>query len=60
MALGIKKITESVVEDERSLIMLGKLNSDSSKVEFDDNKAVPLGAIISDANTTGKKATLRV
>ena len=60
MALGIKKITESVIEDERSLIMLGKLNGDSSKVEFDDNKAVPVGAIISDANTTGKKATLRV
>ena len=58
MALGIKKITESVVEDDRSLIMLGKLNGD--KVEFNDNKAVPLGAIISDANTTGDKATLRV
>jgi hypothetical protein len=60
MALGIKKITESVVEDDRSLIMLGKLNNDSSKIEFDDNKAVPIGAIISDANTTGSKATLRV
>lgn len=58
MALGIKKITESVVEDDRSLIMLGKLNDD--KVEFDDNKAVPVGAIISDAKTVGDKATLRV
>lgn len=58
MALGIKKITESVVEDDRSLIMLGKLNGD--KVEFDDNKAVPVGAIISDAKITGNKATLRV
>jgi hypothetical protein len=58
MALGIKKITESVVEDDRSLIMLGKLSGD--KVEFDDNKAVPVGAIISDAKTTGGKATLRV
>lgn len=60
MALGIKKITESVVEDDRSLIMLGKLNGDSSKVEFDDNKAVPKGAIISDVNLIGNKATLRV
>ena len=58
MALGIKKITESVVEDDRSLIMLGKLSGD--KVEFNDNKAVPVGAIISDAKTTGGKATLRV
>ena len=58
MALGIKKITESVVEDDRSLIMLGKLNDD--KVEFNDNKAVPVGAIISDAKITGNKATLRV
>ena len=58
MALGIKKITESVVEDDRSLIMLGKLNDD--KVEFNDNEAVPVGAIISDAKITGNKATLRV
>ena len=58
MALGIKKITESVVEDDRSLIMLGKLSGDN--VEFDDNKAVPVGAIISDAKITGNKATLRV
>ena len=55
MALGIKKITESVVEDERSLIMLGKLNSDKSKVQFDDNKAVPNGAII-----TSGTGTLRI
>lgn len=60
MALGIKKITESVVEDERSLIMLGKLNSDKSKVQFDDNKAVPNGAIISDYNITNGTGTLRI
>ena len=60
MALGIKKITESVVEDERSLIMLGKLSSDKSKVQFDDNKAVPNGAIISDLNVTSGSGTLRI
>lgn len=60
MALGIKKITESVIEDERSLIMLGKLNSDKSKVQFDDNKAVPNGAIISDLNVTSGSGTLRI
>ena len=60
MALGIKKITESVVEDDRSLIMLGRLNIDGSKIEFDDNKAVPKGAIISDTITADSKATLRV
>jgi hypothetical protein len=60
MALGIKKITESVVEEERSLTMLGKLTSDKSKVNFDDNKAVPVGAVISDANVTSGSGTLRI
>ena len=60
MALGIKKITESVVEDERSLTMLGKLTSDKSKVDFSDNKAVPVGAVISDYNVTSGTGTLRI
>lgn len=60
MALGIKKITESVVEEERSLTMLGKLNNSKSKVDFDDNKAVPVGAVISDANVTSGSGTLRI
>ena len=60
MALGIKKITESVIEDERSLIMLGKLIGDKTKVDFDDNKAVPNGAIISDYNLIDGTGTLRI
>lgn len=59
MALGIKKITESVIEDERSLIMLGKLNG-NHKIDYDDNKAVPNGAIISDLNITNGKGTIRI
>ena len=44
MALGIKKITESVIEDNRSLTMIGTLQED--RIFFDDNKAVPPGALI--------------
>ena len=47
MALGIKKITESVVEDERALIMIGSYSSSDDVIEFDDNNAVPEGALIS-------------
>lgn len=61
MALGIKKITESVVEDDRSLIMLGKYNSFDDKIVFDDNKAVPEGAIIaSPVSSSNDAGTLRI
>ena len=43
MALGIKKITESVIEDGRSLILIGKLSGDI--ISISDNKAIPVGAI---------------
>lgn len=52
MALGIKKITESVVEDGRSLTMIGSLIDD--KISYDDNKAVPIGAIASTPDGTVK------
>ena len=61
MALGIKKITESVVEDERSLIMLGTYNPFDNKITYDDNKAVPVGAIISSPTSNLNDAgTLRI
>ena len=52
MALGIKKITESVVEDERALIMLGSYTADTDMIEFDDNNAVPDGALIASVDGT--------
>ena len=52
MALGIKKITESVVEDGRSLIMIGTLGD--NKVNYTDNKAVPIGAIATTPDGTIK------
>jgi hypothetical protein len=61
MALGIKKITESVVEDDRSLIMLGKYNPFDDKIAYDDNKAVPQGAIIaSPTSNLNDAGTLRI
>lgn len=58
MALGIKKITESVIEDNRSLIMIGTLNASGKKIDFNDNKAVPEGAIL--AAIKNDRATLLV
>ena len=58
MALGIKKITESVIEDNRSLIMIGTLNASGKKIDFNDNKAVPQGAIL--AAIKNDRATLLV
>jgi chromosome segregation ATPase len=58
MALGIKKITESVIEDNRSLIMIGTLNATGKKIDFNDNKAVPEGAIL--AAIKNDRATLLV
>ena len=55
MALGIKKITESLVEDSRSLIMIGTLNNDN--IDFDDNKAVPTGALITSIDGTVRLKT---
>lgn len=52
MGLGIKKITESVIEDNRSLIMLGTLID--NKISYNDNKAVPIGAIASTPDGTIK------
>ena len=52
MALGIKKITESVVEDERALIMIGSYTADTDMVEFDDNNAVPDGALLASVDGT--------
>ena len=56
MALGIKKITESVIEDGRSLTMIGTYNKSANgnkgaMENFDENKAIPLGAVI--ASTSG-------
>lgn len=53
MALGIKKITESVIEDGRSLVLIGKLTGDVINIK--DNKAIPVGAVY--ATPTG---TLRI
>jgi hypothetical protein len=52
MALGIKKITESVIEDGRSLIMIGTFNTaannNTGAIEnFDENRAIPIGALLS-------------
>ena len=58
MALGIKKITESVIEDNRSLIMIGTLNASWKKKDFKDKKAVPEGAIL--AAIKNDRATLLV
>ena len=52
MALGIKKITESVVEDGRGLTMIGSYNSTANGGEgvienFKESRAVPVGAVLS-------------
>ena len=62
MALGIKKITESVVEDGRSLILIGKAYSSGiDKIDFTDNKAIPTGAIIAiNQSVSSSYGTLRI
>lgn len=50
MALGIKKITESVIEDGRSLVLIGKLSGDI--IAILDNKAIPAGAVYASPNGT--------
>ena len=56
MALGIKKITETVVDDNRSLVMLGSYTYDKQQnideIEFEDNNAVPDGAVLASPNGT--------
>ena len=52
MALGIKKITESVVEDRRSLVMIGSYSAAEDMVEFDDNNAVEAGALLASVDGT--------
>jgi hypothetical protein len=68
MALGIKKITESVIEDGRGLTMIGSYNGsikDKDGVEvgaienFKENRAVPIGAILTATNAPSG-AALRV
>ncbi len=50
MALGIKKITESVIEDGRSLVLIGRLAGDI--ISILDNKAIPAGAVYASPNGT--------
>ena len=57
MALGIKKITESVVEDGRSLIIIGTLNGDRIGI---DNEAIPVGAVFSACTLDATSAYVRV
>jgi uncharacterized coiled-coil protein SlyX len=45
MAIGIKKITESVIEDGRALTMIGA-NYINDNIAFNDNNAIDSGAII--------------
>ena len=52
MALGIKKITESVIEDKRALTMVGSYSADIDMVEFDDNNAVEIGALLTSTDGT--------
>ncbi len=52
MALGIKKITESVVEDRRSLVMIGSYSATEDMIEFDDNNAVEAGALLASVDGT--------
>ena len=62
MALGIKKITESVVEDGRSLILIGsEYRSGIDRIDFTDNRAVPVGAILAvNQSTSIDSGTLRI
>lgn len=51
MALGIKKITESVIEDGRSLVIIGQYNPQADgniglMENYDESRAIPLGAVI--------------
>ena len=50
MALGIKKITESVIEDGRSLTIIGQLNNNN--ISFTDNNALPVGAVLASSDGT--------
>ena len=50
MALGIKKITESVIEDGRSLTITGTLNNNN--IAFTDNNALPAGALLASPDGT--------
>lgn len=62
MALGIKKITESVIEDGRSLVLIGSsYHSGTDNIDFKDNKAIPTGAVIA-VNKSKSEAygTLRI
>ena len=61
MATGIKKITESVIENGRSLVILGThgVNAQGEEViNYDDNNAIPSGAVLSAPGTN--TGTLRI
>ena len=57
MATGIKKITESVIENGRSLIIIGSHGADEN-INYNDNNAIPSGAVLSAPGESG--GTLRM